>query len=59
MSFNIDVIEARSFIYDLLSVSFAYPDEALYQSLIDGQYIAELDQRIERIPQTQPYNTIL
>lgn len=52
-------IEASAFIFDLLSVSFAYPTEAMYQSLLDGQYIAELGERIMLMPQSQRFETIM
>jgi nitrate reductase assembly molybdenum cofactor insertion protein NarJ len=44
-------IGARAFIFDLLSVSFAYPTEELYQSLLDGNYVKELDKQAARLPQ--------
>lgn len=52
-------IEARAFIFDLLSVSFAYPTEEIYQSLLDGQYVEELGQRIALLPEPQGFNTLM
>ena len=44
-----DDIEARAFIFDLLSVSFSYPSEELYQSLLDGRYAKELAQQVSKL----------
>ena len=43
----------RAFILDLLSVSFAYPTEDLYQSLLDGSYAEELEQRVLQLPHAE------
>ena len=43
----------RAFILDLLSVSFAYPTEDLYQSLLDGSYAEELEQQVLQLPQAE------
>jgi TorA maturation chaperone TorD len=49
-----DDIEARAFIFDLLSVSFAYPTEELYQSLLDGRYTEELEQQVSKLTNAEP-----
>ena len=41
--------EARAFILDLLSVSFAYPTIALYESLLNGDYVEELLARVSHL----------
>ncbi len=56
MQADVAVIEARAFIFDLLSVSFAYPTEELYQSLLDGEYVKELQQHIVVLPQQDRRN---
>lgn len=52
-------IEVRAFIFDLLSVSFAYPTEEMYQSLLDGQYVDELNQRIALMPHPKRFETVM
>lgn len=51
MQISRDIIEARAFIFDLMSVSFAYPTRELYESLINGEYVHELRQKMARLPQ--------
>lgn len=46
-----DMLEARAFIFDLLSVSFSYPTRELYLSLLDGSYVKELGQYVSKLPQ--------
>jgi nitrate reductase assembly molybdenum cofactor insertion protein NarJ len=52
-------IEAQAFIFDLLSVSFAYPTEEMYQSLLDGRYADELIQRVLLLPKTERLTDIV
>ncbi len=50
------IIEASTFIYDLVSVSFAYPTVEMHQSLLDGQYFVELAARIQLLPASMRYD---
>lgn len=55
MDNNNTIIEARAFLFDLLSLSFSYPTEELYQSLVDGLYAEELAQRVVLLPLAERY----
>lgn len=48
-------VQVHAFLLDLLSVSFGYPGEELYQSLIDGSYAEELAEQVARLPQGHRY----
>ena len=47
------IIEAQAFIFDLLSLSFSYPTEELYMTLLDGRYGEELGQQVLKLPQSE------
>ena len=49
----------RAFIFDLLSVSFAYPTEELYLSLLSGRYVKELQAQLSLLSSAEEFAGII
>lgn len=59
MSADRSIIEARAFLFDLMSASFAYPTQELFNSLLDGRYVEEAGERINALPEADTLRPLL